>query len=74
MYRSSASRAFLCCVVERFALGVQAGKVGGVDVVAAFVLGLEDELDLACLRDAARIPPRLALAMVLGSAGSGRGS
>jgi hypothetical protein len=64
----------LACVVERFALGVQAGEVGGIDVVAAFVLGLEDELVLACLRHAVRIPPRLALAMVLGSAGSGRSS
>jgi hypothetical protein len=30
-------------LVERVALRVQAGEVGGVDVVSAFLLGLEDD-------------------------------
>jgi len=39
----------VCCFVERVALRVQAGQVGGVHVVAALVLRLKDELDLARL-------------------------
>jgi hypothetical protein len=34
---------------------VEAGEVGGVDVVAALLLGFEDELDLLWLRHTRRI-------------------
>ena len=45
-------------VVERVALGVRSGQVGGVDVVAALVLRREDELDFPRLGDEIRIRPR----------------
>ena len=47
-------------LVERVALGVQPGQVGGVDVVATFLLGLEDELDLGDIRHVSRIPSPMA--------------
>ena len=37
-------------LLERIALCMQAGKIRGVNVVSAFVLRLEDELDLQRLR------------------------
>src|SRR5215207_4126735 len=49
----SASRAF-GGFLERAALRVEAGEVGGVHVVAALLLGFEDELDLPRLRHTRR--------------------
>src|SRR3954462_10097095 len=57
-YCSSASRALSVAVVERGALGVEAGEIGGVHVVAAFFLGLEDERDLAHVGHVLRIGQR----------------